>query len=113
MNILFIALVDIRKIFEYGIYTDLMREFVKHNHEVYIATPAERRTGIETNLYDDPDYPSAHILKIKTGNIQKTNLIEKGISTVMMEGQVKSAIKKYLRDVHFNLVLYSTPYYDC
>lgn len=48
-------------------------------------------------------------LKIKTGNIQKTNPIEKGISTILLEGQFKKAIKKYAKDIKFDLILYSTP----
>jgi len=35
--------------------------------------------------------------------------VEKGIGTLMMEGQYKRAIKKHLSDVRFGLILYSTP----
>lgn len=49
------------------------------------------------------------ILRVKTGKIQKTNLIEKGIATILLETQYISAIKKYLLNVKFDLVLYSTP----
>ena len=52
---------------------------------------------------------NAMILKIKIGNIQKTNLIEKGISTITLEYIFIHAIKKYFANVKFNLVLYSTP----
>lgn len=106
MNILFITLVDIRSIESHGIYTDLMREFVKNGHEVYIASPAERRCNIETQILETG---KAHILKVKTGNIQKTNIIEKGISTVLLEYQLLAAIKKCFAGVRFDLILYSTP----
>ena len=46
---------------------------------------------------------------MKTLNIQKTNVIEKGIGTVTLEYQFKSAIRKYLGDISFDLILYSTP----
>ena len=49
------------------------------------------------------------IFKVHTGNIQKTNIIEKGISTILLEKQYISATKKYLSNVKFDLVLYSTP----
>ena len=49
------------------------------------------------------------ILKVRTLNIQKTNVVEKGIGTLMIESQFKKAIKKYLGDVQFDLILYSTP----
>ena len=48
-------------------------------------------------------------LGVKTLNIQKTNVVEKGIGTLLIESQYKSAIKKYLKGVKFDLVLYSTP----
>ena len=49
------------------------------------------------------------ILKLKIGNTQKTNIIEKGISTILIEGQLIRAIKKYFSDIKFDLVLYATP----
>ena len=51
----------------------------------------------------------AKILKVHIGNITKTNIIEKGISTVLIEHQYKSAISKYFYNIRFDLVIYSTP----
>ena len=48
-------------------------------------------------------------MKLKIGNIQKTNIIEKGISTVSIEPQFIAGIKKYFSNVKFDLVIYSTP----
>jgi len=93
MNVLFITLADMRTIAVQGIYADLMREFVKNGHEVYIVSPFERRHGMPTQMIED--MKGVHILKVKTGNIQKTNLIEKGISTLMIENQYLAAIKKH------------------
>ena len=50
-----------------------------------------------------------HILNVKTLNIQKTNIVEKGIGTLLIENQFKAAIKKHLSDVRFDLITYSTP----
>ena len=50
-----------------------------------------------------------HILFLKTGNIQKTNVIEKGISTLLIEYQITSAIRHYFAKEKFDLVLYATP----
>lgn len=112
MNILFITLIDIRSAKQRDIYSDLIRQFAAQGHDTYIVSPAERRHGLSTQMLPDSTEEilnRIHILKVKTGNIQKTNIIEKGISTVRLEGQVRSAIRKYLRDVKFDLVLYSTP----
>ena len=104
MRILFLSLLDFSTFEENNIYTDLLREFIKNGHDVYCISPGERRTGLKTHLKED-----GHLLKLRIGNTQKTNIIEKGISTLMIEGQFVSAIKKYFSDIKFDLVLYSTP----
>ena len=105
-NILFLTLSNISDINESGIYQDLLREFARKGHSVFVISPTERRNQEKTHLIKTD---IASILRVKTGNIQKTNLIEKGIATVLLETQYISAIKKYLSDVKFDLVLYSTP----
>lgn len=106
MNVLFLSLYRISNINNKGIYEDLLREFVKHNHDVYIVTPVERKLGIDTILEEEN---KCHLLSVKTGNIQKTNVFEKGISTILLEHQFIFAIKMFLSNVKFDLVLYSTP----
>lgn len=106
MKIIFLTLSDINSICERNIYTDLLREFVKHGHEVRIISPAEKRTGQNTHVIREKN---SVILKLKTGNTQKTGIIEKGISTVMMEPLYVHAIRKYFAKEKFDLVLYSTP----
>lgn len=106
MNVLFLSLMGYSSIKNRDIYTDLLREFTNQGHKVYIVSPAERRQGIETGLIKEEN---STILRVKTGNIQKTNLIEKGISTVMLEPQFVAAIKKFFGAIRFDLILYSTP----
>lgn len=106
MKVLFLSLCLYNSINERDIYTDLLREFIRHNHEVYIVSPAERRYNKQTGLIREDH---CTILQVKTGNIQKTNIIEKGISTVLLESQLVFAIKKFFSDVTFDLVLYATP----
>ena len=106
MNILFLTLVRLSNIGERGIYQDLMRKYRDEGHEVYIVTACERRVGLDTSLIESE---GVHILNVKTLNIQKTNIVEKGIGTLLLEKQYKAAIKKYLKDVSFDLITYSTP----
>lgn len=106
MNILFLTLLDFMSIEEHNIYTDLLREFIKHNHKVYAISPVEKRRKQNSYLIKEE---RAHILKLKIGNTQKTNLIEKGISTVTIESLYIRGIKKYFSNVKFDLILYSTP----
>ena len=105
-NILFLTLSNVRDIDDRGIYQDLLREFARTGYRVFVVSPTERRNKEKTHLIQNKN---ATILRVKTGNIQKTNLIEKGIATILLESQYISAIKKYLSDIKFDLVLYSTP----
>ena len=106
MNIIFMTLVQASNIEDRTIYHDLMRKFRDEGHQVYIVTPSERRMGINTSLKESN---GVKILNVKTLNIQKTNVVEKGIGTLLLERQYKAAIKKYLGDIKFDLITYSTP----
>lgn len=89
-----------------GIYSDLVRKFQVEGWNVYVVFPHERSTGLPTELTKVGD---AHFLGVRTLNLQKTNIIEKGLGQVLVENQYKAAIKKYLPNVKFDLILYSTP----
>jgi len=106
MNILFLTLHPISDISERGIYTDLTREFIRHGHQIHIVVPAERRFHLPTGIKESE---GAKILSVKTLNIQKTNLIEKGLGTLLLEYQYQHAIRKYWKNIKFDLILYSTP----
>lgn len=89
-----------------GIYTDLMRKFRNEGHDVYVVSPTERRDGRKTMLIEEN---GAHILSVRTLNVQKTNVIEKGLGQISIEYLYKRAIKKYFGNVCYDLILYSTP----
>ena len=96
MNVLFLTLLSFESLQERNIYTDLLREFIKNGHQVYAISPIEKRHNRETHLIEENN---ATILRLQIGNTQKTNIIEKGISTVMIEPTFKWAIKKYFFNV--------------
>lgn len=106
MNILFLSIGEFDSIYQREIYPDLLREFVKHGHEVYVVSSSEKRRGKQTELVDEGH---AHLLKVRIGNITKTNLFEKGISTIMISIHYKHAIKRYLSNKKIDLIMYSTP----
>lgn len=106
MNVLFLTLLDFDSLDERNIYTDLLREFAKHGHNLFVISPVEKRKKQETRLLKTD---KAMILKLKIGNTQKTNIIEKGISTISIEPKFIAGIKKYFSDIKFDLVIYSTP----
>lgn len=106
MNVLFLTLLDFDSLDERNIYTDLLREFAEHGHNLFVISPVEKRKKQETRLLKTD---KAMILKLKIGNTQKTNIIEKGISTISIEPKFIAGIKKYFSDIKFDLVIYSTP----
>lgn len=106
LNLLFLTLLDFHSLNEHNIYTDLLREFQKNGHRVYVVSPSERRNGEKTRIIQEKN---ANILKLRIGNTQKTNLIEKGISTLTIEPIFINGIKMYFSNVKFDLVMYSTP----
>ena len=106
MNVLFLTLLDFNTLEEKNIYTDLLRQFALNGHNTVIISPVERRYKKGTHLIDRADYK---ILKLKIGNVQKTGIIEKGITTLLLEIHFKRGIKKFFGNIKFDLVLYSTP----
>lgn len=106
MKILFLTLARIDSIEVQGIYPDLLRKFRDNGHEVTIVSPAERKYRNKTKYIQEG---GVRILNAWTTNIQKTNLIEKGITTLFLEFYFYKAIKKYVNYKDVDLILYSTP----
>lgn len=106
MNIVFLTMSRMTDISYRGIYGDLMRFFRDKGNNLYIVSPRERSLGQETGL---KEVDGIHVLGVRTLNLQKTSIIEKGIGQVLVESQFKKAIKHYLSDLQFDLILYTTP----
>ena len=106
MNILFISLLDFSSLSERNIYTDLLRTFANKGNKVYIISPIETRKKSRTEVIE---LENVKIIKPLIGRIQKTNLIEKGLTTLSLEKILTKTIKKNFKEISFDLVLYSTP----
>ena len=106
MNILFLTIGRMESIEQHSIYPDLLRAFRNNGHNIYTVSPYEKRVGRETELIEEN---GVHYLYVKIGNLTKCNVIENGISTLLIEKQFKDAICRYFSNVKFDLVLYSTP----
>ena len=102
MNILFLSLGRYSSVQEKGIYTDLLREFIRNGHIVTILSAEESRVDNEILIEEE----SCTIVRVFTGKIQKTNIIEKGINTLLIENRFKKAIKKYCDKISYDLILY-------
>ena len=106
MKIVFLTMTSIHTIEAHGIYPDLLRLFRDKGHSVTVVSPRERRTGEKTKI---TLADGITILGVKTLNLTKTGRIEKGVGQLLVEHQFKRAIKKYLPNAEFDLILYSTP----
>lgn len=105
MNILFVTIAYPDQ-HSSNLYSDLMQEFSERGYSVYVLCSLERRVGKSTRYSNEN---GVMVLRQWTLNLTKTNVLEKGISTILIEAQFNKAIKKYFNDVKFDLVIYSTP----
>lgn len=90
----------------HSISLDLIHELTKMGHSVYAVGSNQRSTKKPTTLSEEA---GCKVLRVKILNNKNTNIIEKGISNLMLPYQYIAAIKKYFADVKFDLVLYPTP----
>ncbi|MGM9775313.1 MAG: glycosyltransferase family 4 protein [Candidatus Coprenecus sp.] len=107
MKILFLTIADqIREIETPGIYNDLVRYFRDSGHQMVVMYPTERRNRGRTSLYtrDGITY-----LSVRTLNVTKCSILEKGAGQMLIEGQFLRAFRKYLGKEKFDIILYSTP----
>lgn len=103
MNILFLSLFPVSDLSQHGIYTDLLREFVKRGHFVRIVSPTAEQETV------DLPRDGYAILRVKTPQIAGVGLLKKGIGTMVITPNIKRALKRFCADEHYDLVLYPTP----
>lgn len=89
-----------------GPYPDLIREFWRNGNNVFIVVPKERRKNVKTNLQS---FKNFQLLQVKTFNIQKASLIEKGVGTLALDFQFRAAINRYFQGIMFDILIFSTP----
>ena len=106
MNVLFLTISGMPNYNRHDIYADILHCFVDNGHNVYSISTNQRRNGKPTTMTLED---GINALRVKTGNITNCGTVEKGISTLLVKKQYISAIKRYLSDVQFDLVLYATP----
>lgn len=106
MKVLFITIGAVSNLADRGVYTDLLRKFKAEGHQVYVVGALEKRTGMSTYLSTEC---GINILRVKTGNLTKSKLLEKGIATMRLGRQYQKAIRKYYKNIEFDLILYTTP----
>ncbi|MBE6606578.1 MAG: glycosyltransferase family 4 protein [Ruminococcaceae bacterium] len=106
MNVLFISISSLSHLSQHSISLDLLREFKKNGHNIYAVCSVERKQNTDTYVSEEA---GCKVLRVKTGNNKQANIIEKGITNLLLPYMYISAIKKYFPKVKFDLVLYPTP----
>ena len=102
MKILFMCLGTFDDLGQSSVHIDLLKRLAE-GHDVWLACKHEGKPTELTEEY------GVHVLRVRTGELKKTGLLRKGINMVMVEPQFRKAIRKYLKGVRFDLVLYTTP----
>lgn len=106
MNVLFISISSLPHVSEHGISLDLIHEFKHQGHAVYIICALERRDNRDTYIAKED---GCKILRVKIGNLKRANIVEKGLTTVLLPRKYIAMIKEYFSDIKFDIVLYPTP----
>ena len=106
MKILFLSIGYLNNLNDRDIYQDLLREFVKKKHEVYVVCQQGNKNIIDTEFKEEC---GVNILRVKIKKITNWNLFEKGLTMLLIEYAYKHAIIDYFGGEKFDLVLYSTP----
>lgn len=106
LNIIFLTLAEINSLDQGGIYPDLMKYFVEQGHFVTILSPIERKNNIGSS---DTEYKGYRVIRVKTLNIQKTNLLEKSLGTLTIDYLFSRVVKSLTSLGKVDILLFSTP----
>ncbi|MEE0914252.1 MAG: glycosyltransferase family 4 protein [Ruminococcus sp.] len=87
-------------------YADILRQFADNGDYVCVVSLEEKKRNIPTHIKHEDN---CSILHVKIGNYFNVNTIEKGFTLIQLESKVLSAIKKYFKNIKFDLILYATP----
>lgn len=104
MRVLFLLLYYPERKESSNLYADLIDEFADNDHEVTVVSGVK---GNQSSSFHTEG--NVKVLRIKTQKIFNTHPILKGIATVRIPYIIKRAIKKYLSNEVFDLVITPTP----
>jgi len=103
MRFLYIAITYPNVAKNKNMYTYLMQELVNLGHEVSVIAPTfDSRT--EENI--EGEIP---VLRVKTGPLFNTQLIAKGINTLLLNSRYKRVFFQYWKEKKIDWILTSTP----
>lgn len=90
-----------------NIYSDLNEALAQSGHEVKVVYADPKLDS--KNLAEISQKNGVEILRVKTMSVQKTNVLKKGLSFLALPYLLKRATKKFYKDEHFDLILFTAP----
>ena len=103
MNILFVTIAWPDK-GERNLYSDLLDEFVKNGHAVYVLSNDEKTsntcTGIENGI---------HVLRVRSARVKKAKKVRKALSLFAMGKHLRKELFKHWPELEIDLILSHSP----
>lgn len=106
MNILYISTVFPNETESSTIYTDLAEELVKRGHNVTAVAAEEKKKKLKTRIVSQR---GCTVLRVRCGNMYDVPKLNKGLSILTLSYYMKKAMRKYLREQNFDLILFEAP----
>lgn len=88
-----------------GLYQNLVDSLLEKNHEITIV---RSKNDIDKNKVETIKN-NLKILSVKTGDPFSKNIFKKGMNQILLATYFKNAIKEFLSNENFDLILYATP----
>lgn len=89
-----------------NLYVDLVQEFVNQGHQIFVVVPLERKYGKKTSV---TRMENLTVIRARSLNFRgDVSLLEKGVATLGFYYWYPYVLKKYLKDVCFDLVICAT-----
>ncbi|MDH3698771.1 MAG: glycosyltransferase family 4 protein [Flavobacteriaceae bacterium] len=104
-KVVFLALNYSNATSEPGMYPDLMINFLKNGHDVWVVAPSiddKKKASLSKEA-------GINVLRVPTLKLFGSGLIQKGISNILLPYQFKNALKKSQIPLDFDLIIVPTP----
>lgn len=105
MNVLFITPSFPKEEMGQNIYTDIAEKLAS-KHKITVVVAEEKKKIDKTTLLMERGLP---VLRVKVGNLYNVSFLEKGITFITMQNKIKKAIRQYLNNESYDIILFMAP----
>lgn len=105
MNVLFITPSFPKEEMGQNIYTDIA-EGIAIKNKITVVVAEEKKKNEKTTLVKERNIP---VLRVRVGNLYDVSFIEKGLTFITMQYKIKNAIRKYLKNENYDMILFMAP----